>query len=164
MNVDQQMTRAGGSAQAGWLFWEIENTVLETEAHCIWVSDYGAWIDITPQHSRPQRLLFSPDPRVAEKRGYTTGYETPLTDNRKVLALQKFTRAIARIREEHVLGFGTANFIPLHLLWKAAADSDLPTDVAGFMLQNYLSWEGAMEQKHGFAKAAWREQKQTNVK
>jgi len=147
-NVDQQVKRAGGSAIAGWLFWEIENTVLETEAHCIWVSEHGAWIDITPQASAPQRLLFSADPRVAEKRGYTTGYETPLTKNPKVLALQKFTRAIARIREEHTHGFGQANFVTMQLLWQAASDSGLPNDVAEFLLQRYLSWETAMEQKY----------------
>ena len=147
-NVDQQVRRAGGTAVAGWLFWEIENTILESEAHCVWVSEHGAWIDITPQPSAPQRVLFAADPRVAQKRGCTVGYETPLTSDQKVLALQKFTRSLARIREEHTQGFGEATFIPIQLLWKSARDSGLPEDVAGFLLQKYVSWERAMEQKY----------------
>jgi len=36
----------------------------------------------------------------------------------------------------------------MQLLWQAARDSDLPEDVAGLLLQKYLSWETAMEQKY----------------
>src|SRR4051812_19709616 len=80
-NVEKQVAQMGGNALTGWLFWEVENTAIHTEAHCIWIAQKGSWVDITPQELPPRRVKFSPDDRVAAKRGYTSGYETLLTTN-----------------------------------------------------------------------------------
>src|SRR4051812_28698049 len=58
VNVDKQLALMGGNGLTGWLFWEIENTVVHTEAHCIWVTPAGSWIDITPQALPPRRVMF----------------------------------------------------------------------------------------------------------
>lgn len=148
VNVDKQVSKMGGSSLSGWLFWEVERTVLETEAHCIWVTPQGTWVDITPQSPLVRRILFSPDSRVSERRGLTVGYETPLTDNQKVLALQKFTRALSLLRQEYVQAFGKELFTPTELFSQAAKNSGLPEDVANFLLQKFFAWERTVAEKY----------------
>src|SRR4051812_27851672 len=59
VNVEEQVLRAGGTMETGWMFWEIEDTSVYTEAHAIWITPQGKRRDITPQRMPPEkRILF----------------------------------------------------------------------------------------------------------
>ena len=149
VNVDQQIVKMGGTALVGWMFWEIENTMIHTEAHCIWVTPQGTWIDITPQALPPKRVMFSPDARVAANRGHTLIYETLLTRNQKEIALSRFCRALSEIWEESFRGIGQEMNIPMQKIKQAVAESGLPDDVAQYVLQKRVKAYEEAQNKFG---------------
>jgi hypothetical protein len=148
VNVDTQVAKMGGSILTGWIFWEIENTVLHTEAHAIWVATGGSWIDITPHRLPPRRVMFSPDPNVSEKRGYTTGYETSLTNDPKVIALHRFGRSLSLIWERNFKGMGHEMEISTTEVKNVAREAGLPESVAKYLFEKKLEQEQRMVAKY----------------
>jgi|ERR1051325_5352799 hypothetical protein len=128
----------GGEALHGWIFWEIEHTALLTEPHAIWVGPRGSWVDITPHQLPTRKVLFTPDPKVSEKRGHTKVFETPLTKSPKELAAHRFARALSKIWDEQFVGFNKEMSIPMQKVREAAAEVGLPEDVAKAMFQMKL--------------------------
>ncbi|MEG2312584.1 hypothetical protein, partial [Brevundimonas sp.] len=59
-NVAEQINRAGGSRQHGWMIWYHE-THLSAEFHSVWVNDAGDYIDLTPRVDGEVEILFLPD-------------------------------------------------------------------------------------------------------
>jgi len=144
INVEKQVQKMSGSALVGWMFWEVENLIAYTEAHSIWVTPQGTWIDITPHSLPPKRVMFSPDPRVAEKRGYTIPFETPLTANPKELALHRFSRSLSEIWNRHFVGFNKEIDIPMNEVKDAAKAAGLPEDVAKHLFEKRGRWSSGL--------------------
>src|SRR4051812_7496199 len=54
VNVDEQVRRLGGKMEAGWIFGEFEDRMIESEAHAVWVDWSGRRHDITPHRFQPE--------------------------------------------------------------------------------------------------------------
>ncbi len=135
VNVERQVASAGGSMETGWLFWEIEQTSVHTEAHAVWITPQGRRRDITPQQFPPaRRLLFLHDPRVAAKRGVTAGYKVILSTDPRVIAIEQFQTEMSRIIEEVFAGFGLEYVFPTQAIYAAAERVGLPRDMAEFFV------------------------------
>lgn len=131
VNVENQVRRAGGSLETGWVFWELEGVSIHTEAHGIWVTPQGRRKDITPRALPPERRIpFLPDPRVAMKRGYTAGYRTILSSDPRVRSLETYVAELARIFDDCFPGMNREMDIPMARVREAAERCGLPTGVA----------------------------------
>jgi hypothetical protein len=60
-NVDNYVLKNGGQRLLGWCIWEWSGVLLEAEAHAIWKSPNGCYIDITPHEDKEQKILFLHD-------------------------------------------------------------------------------------------------------
>src|ERR1700744_494380 len=61
-NVIKKIRQDGGSAQYGWVIWEIPDWSVRLEFHSVWKDIQGKMIDVTvPVHDGPC-VLFLPDP------------------------------------------------------------------------------------------------------
>jgi hypothetical protein len=135
VNVEQQIARMGGSMETGWMFWEYADVSVHTEAHAIWVTPQAKRLDITPHKLQPNRILFTPDPRVAAKRGYTVGYRTILSSDPRVRAIESFASELEHIFAEAFEAFGREMAVPTTTFRDAAERVGLPWDVADWMVR-----------------------------
>jgi hypothetical protein len=62
-NVQRFQAFHGGSAQQGWIIWEMPDFFLQAEHHAVWVQDDGKYMDVTPKPDNEGRILFLPDSR-----------------------------------------------------------------------------------------------------
>lgn len=143
-NVDEQVRRMGGRLETGWVFWEYEEMSLQTEAHGIWIDPGGRRRDITPRELRPdKRVLFVPDPRVAEKRGYTSIQRTILSNNPRIVAIESFAQKLCEIWDKHFCGMGEEMVIPISEIQGFADSIGLPDEVAKWMVEKKVAhYEG----------------------
>ena len=150
VNVERQAASAGGTMETGWLFWEVENTSVYTEAHAVWITPQGRRRDITPQRFPPERrLLFLPDPRVAAKRGITAGYKIILSTDPRVIAIEQFQTEMSRIIEDVFLGFGQQYVFPTQAIYAAAERVGLPRDMAEFFVDQKIQKNKTAEERFG---------------
>jgi len=135
VNVERQVQRMGGTMETGWLFCECEHINIHTEAHAIWITPQGRRTDITPHRFPPKRILFTVDPRVSQKRGFTVGHKTILSRDPVVCAIERFDVELDRLYEEFFVDFGCYSTIPNNRLREAATHANLPWDVAEYMIR-----------------------------
>jgi hypothetical protein len=140
VNVEEQIARMGGSMETGWMFWEYEDVSIYTEAHAIWVTPQAKRLDITPHKLQPNRILFTPEPRVAAKRGYTIGYRTILSTDPRVRAIESFASELEHIFAEAFEAFEHEMAIPTATFRAAAERVGLPWDVADWMVRRQQSY------------------------
>lgn len=62
-NVDKFVAAHGGERMLGWQIWEWPNYFAEAEAHAVWKSSSGEYLDVTPKEE--SKILFIPDPRLS---------------------------------------------------------------------------------------------------
>jgi hypothetical protein len=134
VNVDEQVRRAGGTLLTGWLLNEYRGRTIQGEAHGIWISKFGKRFDITPHDFQPKRILFAPDPMVAEKRGYTAGPKLILSTDPRVIAMEQFDSSLEELFQNAFVGFGKEMAIPGRAVAEAADAVGLPHDVAKHIL------------------------------
>lgn len=145
VNVEQQISKMGGSIETGWVFWEYVETSISTEAHAIWISPQGKRRDITPREVFPdRRILFTPDPRVAKKRGYTASVRTILSNDSRVIAMESFAGELAQVWEEQLVKIGTEMEVPIAKLRLAAKTHGLPWPVAQWMIEKKVRHHGGV--------------------
>jgi hypothetical protein len=60
-NVDNVISRMGGSRVNGWAIWQWDNKLVEAEAHAVWKSLDGDLLDITPHRNGEEGILFLQD-------------------------------------------------------------------------------------------------------
>lgn len=135
VNVDRQMAKSGGSMETGWIFNEYEKRAIEAEAHAVWIDPTGKRLDITPHEFQPKRVLFAPDSRVAEKRGYTAGPVKVLSDDPRIQSIYAFDAELNRMRESKFSGFGKEMVYEECEIAAALMVSGLPREVGKYMLQ-----------------------------
>jgi len=139
INVEEQVQRAGGHMETGWVFWEYESIDIHTEAHAIWITPQGRRVDITPRELPPERrILFLPEPRVAIKRGYTAGYNMVLSSDPRVCAISNFAIKLDQLFDEHLVEIGVEIAIPTEKIRSAAKRVNLPWEVAQHMTQRKM--------------------------
>lgn len=63
--VRAKIATDGGSEVFGWTIWEWPQVLLTAEFHCVWKSDDGDLVDITPKPQHEERILFVPDPNYS---------------------------------------------------------------------------------------------------
>jgi hypothetical protein len=130
-NVEEQIKRGGGRLESGWAFRETVNISMETIAHAIWITPTGKRMDITPWAFPPQkRILFLPDEKVAQKRGYAAGFRTVYSTEPKIRAAELYELELDRIFDEFYPGKEKEFDIPMSRFWDAAKRVGLPLDVA----------------------------------
>lgn len=134
VNVDEIVAKHGGSLLTGWMFMEFKDRYITAIAHGIWLSDKGKKLDVTPHEFQPTRLLFAPDDRVASKRGYTAPSKLMLSDNPYLCSIERFESIIDNIFENIFSGFGKEIKLSGEVIQKAAHDSNLPLQVAEYLL------------------------------
>jgi len=135
VNVESRIERFGGRMVTGWIFNEYEDRYIEGEAHAIWVDRYGKKrVDITPHDHQPIKVLFLPDKRVAEKRGYTNPPKLMLTDDWRMVAIERFESIMHELREAKFQGFGKEMIITNDEYLDALDASGLPDDVGKFLI------------------------------
>lgn len=140
VNVEAQVRAAGGQMETGWVFWEYEDISLHTEAHGIWITPQGRRRDITPRVLPPgKRVLFLPDARVAQKRGFTAGYRTSTSTNPRIQALVRYERELSALFDEFHTGMGTEFVVPADRLKAAANRTNLPDDAAKLLFERKRS-------------------------
>lgn len=150
VNVDRQVADGGGRLETGWIFWEVEDTCVYTEAHAVWITPQGRRQDITPQKLPPERrILFLPDERVAAKRGITTGYSTVLSTDPRVVALERFRVEMSRAIEAVFPGFGVPYAFPVNEILLAADRIGVPPDVAEALIQQKIQENNAAVERFG---------------
>lgn len=63
INVSLVVNKLGGKAVMGWAVWQWANIMIEFEAHAIWETPEGEYLDVT-SHETETAILFLPDPSV----------------------------------------------------------------------------------------------------
>ena len=63
-NVEQKISRDGGSMLCGWQIWEWPRVLVEAEFHAVWVSPDGRLAEITPKQDNEAEILFVPVPAL----------------------------------------------------------------------------------------------------
>ncbi len=154
INAEEQVRQRGGTIETGWIFNELEDRVITSEAHAVWREWNGKRHDITPHQFQPVRVLFSPDTRVALKRGYTTPYKLILSSDPRVRAIEEFDLEISRMENDLFDGFGKEVVLDNDKLQQAAVRIGLPLDVAHYMVREKCRRSLELARQHrGAAKA-----------
>ena len=148
VNVDEQVKRAGGKMETGWIFGEFEERMIESEAHAVWMDWSGRRHDITPHRFQPERVLFSPDPRVANVRGYTAPYKLMLTKDPKIRAIEDFDSRIDAVVAAKFGGFGVETVVTNEEVRLAAEQSGLPLEVATRMVLDRNAHDRRIAQRY----------------
>ena len=139
-NVEMQVAKAGGRMLTGWIFNEFEKRYIQGEAHAVWISPIGKRLDITPHEFQPKRVLFSPDEVVAVKRGFTAPPKLMLSDDPKLVSIERFDSILDKLFEEAFEGFGKYIEIAPEKLEEAERESGLPHDVAAHILRQRVAY------------------------
>jgi hypothetical protein len=63
-NVAKKISIDGGSAQCGWIIWEIPDWEVQIEFHSVWRSFEGNLVDITPPMHKGDVVLFLSDSKL----------------------------------------------------------------------------------------------------
>lgn len=131
VNVDEQISRAGGKMETGWAFRETLDVSMNTIAHAIWITPQGRRMDITPWPIPPERrVLFLPDSRVAIKRGYTAGHRTVYSTDSRIRSMELYELELDHIYEEFFTKMGEEMVIPQSRFWEAAEKVGFPLEMA----------------------------------
>lgn len=64
VHVPERVQAEGGSQVLGWSLWELPGVFVEAEAHSVWLSPSGQYLDIAPKNSETARVLFLRDPAL----------------------------------------------------------------------------------------------------
>lgn len=129
VNVDQMIHSKGGEMITGWIFNEFRNRSIEGEPHAVWQTKGGKTIDVTPHDFQPKRVLFAPDTAVTAKRGYTAAPRISLSNDPRIIAIEKCGTIIDRLFEERFTGFGQTIAIYAEDILSASNESGLPLEV-----------------------------------
>tara|TARA_B110000196_G_scaffold312985_1_gene318980 strand:- start:1015 stop:1635 length:621 start_codon:yes stop_codon:yes gene_type:complete len=150
VNVEDRISKMGGSMLTGWIFNEYQNRSISTEAHAIWVAPFGEKkLDITPHDRQPKRVLFLPDKRIEEKRGYTAGEIFLLSDDPRINAIEAFSIELDKIKDEKFIGINKAiDLLPSDLEF-VMKKSGVPRDVAEYLWNLELHKNQLNFQKYG---------------
>lgn len=65
-NVDSKVNESGGKRILGWTIWKWSNVMVEAEAHAIWETPLGEYIDITPHQGETEILFLRDDKLIFE--------------------------------------------------------------------------------------------------
>lgn len=95
-NVTDVVTSKGGAVTSGWAIWKRDNMYLEAEAHAIWGTSEGNWIDVTPHTPDEKQIVFLPDENVKYNGTRIPSHFLTLTGSRNV---EQYISVIVRIRE-----------------------------------------------------------------
>lgn len=60
-NVQKMVREHGGQQVNGWAIWQWANILVEAEAHSVWRSPEGKFVDITPHDNGEREILFLHD-------------------------------------------------------------------------------------------------------
>ena len=83
-NVREKVLRDGGSEVIGWAIWRYDNILIEAEAHSVWRSSEGRFIDVTPQSGGEKEILFLEDNSLSYEGKQIDNIRMPLTDSKLV--------------------------------------------------------------------------------
>jgi hypothetical protein len=78
-NVAKKVEMSGGEGVRGWEISQLPKVYLEARFHAVWRSPTGKYVDVTPEESGQQRILFLPDARHSSS-------EPPVQQHRFLLA------------------------------------------------------------------------------
>ena len=135
-NVKAQARRAGGQMEMGWMFWEYIDLCIKSEAHAIWITPQGKRRDMTPQDIYPdRRILFTPDPQVAVKRGYTAVVKTILPLDPLLASVERFDTAFHNLLSKCFTSFGSYIDLPPAELRSIIEETGVPEDIAEYMME-----------------------------
>lgn len=79
-SVAQKIKQDGGSAQFGWVIWEIPPWEIQVEFHSVWKSPEGELVDVTPPLHQGPSVLFLPDPTTVYDGRNIPGLHYPYDD------------------------------------------------------------------------------------
>lgn len=153
VNVERQVERAGGSMMTGWIFNEYENRHIEGEAHAVWLSPTGKKLDITPHRFPAKRVLFSVDTRVAKKRGYTAAPKLIISQNPRVVLIEKFDSCLDQLLADRFEAIGKYIDISFNEVRSVAIDLGIPEEVARYMFNSRADYSQRMADKYGHSDA-----------
>ena len=83
-NVRHKIDLDGGTYLNGWAIWQWANMMITAEAHCVWQSNDGTLIDITPHNYGEQTILFVPDDNVRFEGKIIPSKRAPMTNSPKI--------------------------------------------------------------------------------
>ncbi|EGB16492.1 SEC-C motif domain protein [Pseudodesulfovibrio mercurii] len=83
-NVQKKIEQDGGNILYGWKIWMIPNLFIEAEFHSIWESEQGDWIDITPNRSGENKILFLHDKNNGYNDKQVNNIRKNLSNNRLI--------------------------------------------------------------------------------
>ena len=95
-NVEAVIAENGGAAENGWVIWKRDNMYLEAEAHAVWVTVEGNWVDVTPHTPTEEQIVFLPDKSVTNDGSRTPSEFFQLTESEDV---KEYINMFLRIRE-----------------------------------------------------------------
>lgn len=88
MNVDNYIKSHGGQRVLGWRLMRWANIIVECEAHAVWKSDSGEFLDITPYSQNAS--LFLPDSTLCCDGHRIANRRLPLTNSPLIARLMEF--------------------------------------------------------------------------
>jgi hypothetical protein len=101
VNVRDRVAAECGNIQFGWAIWQDGRFFIEAEHHAVYQPpNSDTWIDITPQESPIERILFLPDETAVYDFGTDQRRDNirmPLMDDRRVKAYCDFMAERARL-------------------------------------------------------------------
>lgn len=105
--MDNCIKKLGGKSEVGWVFWNISDIAIESEAHSVWITNSGKRIDVTPRpYFFGKSLLFVIDSNVYKKRGYTAQFNKCFTDDIYIKSIIDFRNKISKIQDKSFIGMG----------------------------------------------------------
>lgn len=83
-NVQRKVEQNGGKIVYGWKIWIIPNMFIEAEFHSVWESEHGNLVDITPNRSGEDKILFLRDSRMEYCDKQVNNIRKNLSNNRLI--------------------------------------------------------------------------------
>lgn len=99
-NVKRIVADKGGTAIAGWVIWKRDNMYLEAEAHAVWKTIEGNWIDVSPHTPLEQQIFFLPDKDVKYDGTRIPNRFFQLTGSESVREFIELVKRIQEIEDE----------------------------------------------------------------
>jgi hypothetical protein len=138
LNVEKQVTLAGGRMITGWIFEEFEGYSIRGVAHAIWLTPGMKRRDITPHSSQLKRVLFVEDASVLEKRGYSAPPFLITSPDERIVRIEKYCGELRRIIAEAYRGMNCEMAIDPKLAREAADRIGLPADAAKYLFDRVI--------------------------
>ncbi|PCJ54330.1 MAG: zinc-binding protein [Planctomycetota bacterium] len=100
-NVQAHVTANNGEQIFGWMIWYDPKKVIEAEFHCVWNSEDGELVDISPKPDGERKIVFLPDVDATWDKHFVPNKRKALDDDPLIHQLIRKLEAIDKLNVKY---------------------------------------------------------------